>query len=117
MQDLIPGPRDHDLSLRQMLNRLSHSGGPPQTDFLNGHLHFVGVKGDKVSIIRNCMPSLCFLCVLKTAFQIIWNSLLRHNFCLLQLGSKLSCEKSSLSARERPYGKVLRLPSKGGASS
>ena len=28
---LIPGPRDHDLSLRQMLNLLSHSGAPIYT--------------------------------------------------------------------------------------
>ena len=27
-QDSIPGPWDHDLSRRQMLNRLSHPGAP-----------------------------------------------------------------------------------------
>ena len=27
-QDSIPGPRDHDLSWRQLLNGLSHSGAP-----------------------------------------------------------------------------------------
>ena len=28
MQGMIPGPQDHDLSLRQMLKRLSHLGAP-----------------------------------------------------------------------------------------
>ena len=28
MQSLIPGPWDHDLNLRPMLNYLSHSGAP-----------------------------------------------------------------------------------------
>lgn len=28
MQDSTPGPRDHDLSRRQMLNQVSHAGTP-----------------------------------------------------------------------------------------
>ena len=41
MWDLIPGSQDHNLSQRQMLNRLSHPGASAWEDFLstsNNHI-------------------------------------------------------------------------------
>ena len=38
MRGSIPGPQDHDLSQRQMLNRLSHPGALDDLIFNAGHL-------------------------------------------------------------------------------
>jgi len=41
MQDSIPGPRDHDLSGRQMLNQLSHPGVPVNCSFCSSDNTFI----------------------------------------------------------------------------
>jgi len=53
--DLIPGPRDHYLSQRQTLNRLSHPGIPQH--FLKEHLACRKGRWDESRFLKNMSQS------------------------------------------------------------
>ena len=71
--DSIPGPRDHDLSQRQMRNRLSHQAPPPSFYFLfppispqSPHRHLIRSISE---LYCSVLKTFCFLCYLHDDCQ------------------------------------------------